>query len=215
MLFDVSQKALEIARDNFKRERETGYAVRGNVLDIGFKDNAFDVVFSLGLLEHFEDVTETVKEMVRILKPGGFFFASIVTKRLSLQTLVDYLYHVPGVLIINFLRLKPAKAIREARGYLIYDVYENDYSIFQYESFLCSSGLTGVKIYSLDPFPYVILHPVLERAYVHIIKAILKLRQALGNAEPLTTTPQLGLAWYAFGKKLLHLSPLGANNATL
>lgn len=215
VLFDVSQKALEIARDNYKSECETGYVVRGDVLKMSFKDDVFDVVFSLGLLEHFENVSELLKEMVRVLKPGGLFFASIVTKRFSPQTLVDYLYHLPGVLVINFLRLKPAKAIKEARGYLSHDVYENDYSMSEYKSFLCSSGLADLKIYSMDPFPYLILPPVLERSYIRIIKTILKIRQTFGNAEPLTTTPRLGLVWYAFGKKPLHPSPFGANKSPL
>lgn len=207
VLFDVSQKALEIARDNYKREREAGYAVRGDVLSLSFKDDAFDVVFSLGLLEHFENVTEVLKEMVRVLKPGGLFFASIVTKRFSPQTLADYIYHLPGVLIINFLRLKPAKGIREARSYLIHKGYENDYSTAEYRGFLCASGLTEVKLYSLNPFPYLILPAALERSYVRLIKAILKIRQAFGNPEPLTTSPRLGRVWYAFGTKPQHLSP--------
>lgn len=215
VLFDASQKALEISRDNYKRECETGYAVRGDVLKMSFKNDVFDVVFSLGLLEHFENVSEVLKEMVRILKPGGLFFATIVTKRFSPQTLVDYLYHLPGVLVINFLRLKPAKAIKEARGYISHDVYENDYSISEYKSFLCSIGLMNVEIYSINPFPYLILPTALERCYVLIIKALLKIRQAFGNAEPITTTPRLGLDWYAFGTKPQHLSRPRADEGSL
>lgn len=38
-----------------------------------FKDNMFDVVFSIDVIHHLRDIDITIKEMHRVLKPGGFF----------------------------------------------------------------------------------------------------------------------------------------------
>jgi ubiquinone/menaquinone biosynthesis C-methylase UbiE len=45
--------------------------VRGNVLDIPFPDNSFDFVLSNGVLHHTENPDQGVKELLRVLKPGG------------------------------------------------------------------------------------------------------------------------------------------------
>lgn len=42
---------------------------------------AYDVVFSNYVLEHIEDINSTAREIVRVLKPGGIFVASIPNPR--------------------------------------------------------------------------------------------------------------------------------------
>lgn len=41
---------------------------------LSFPDNSFEVVVSFGVLEHVSNETESLKEIYRILKPGGLFF---------------------------------------------------------------------------------------------------------------------------------------------
>lgn len=43
----------------------------GNVLELLFEDAEFDVVFSNGVLHHTTDWEKGVKELVRVMKPGG------------------------------------------------------------------------------------------------------------------------------------------------
>lgn len=45
--------------------------VRGVGEVLPFKDNSFDAVFSLAVLEHVKDPFQCAKEIVRVLKPGG------------------------------------------------------------------------------------------------------------------------------------------------
>ncbi len=44
----------------------------GDVLDLPFADNSFDIVFSNGVLHHTTDWRRGVNELLRVLKPGGF-----------------------------------------------------------------------------------------------------------------------------------------------
>ena len=47
-----------------------------SMIDRYFKDNSFDVVLSLAVLEHVKNPWIHANEMIRVLKPGGFFIAS-------------------------------------------------------------------------------------------------------------------------------------------
>ena len=44
----------------------------GNVLELPFEDDRFDVVFSNGVLHHSKDWKNGIAELVRVVKPGGF-----------------------------------------------------------------------------------------------------------------------------------------------
>jgi SAM-dependent methyltransferase len=49
----------------------------GDVTQIAYRDNSFDVYVSLGVIEHFEKGPEQIlKEAHRVLKPGGLAFVS-------------------------------------------------------------------------------------------------------------------------------------------
>lgn len=44
---------------------------------IPFEDDYFDVVFCTNVLDHVEDPGKTVSEVLRVLKPGGFFVLTV------------------------------------------------------------------------------------------------------------------------------------------
>lgn len=79
-----------------KSAREKGFNVRkGRLLDTGFDADYFDVIVAIELLEHDHDPSELMKEIYRILKPGGLFFhrtANITMYRLDGK---DCHYYMP------------------------------------------------------------------------------------------------------------------------
>lgn len=93
---DYSIEALIYARIRYEREGTQGVYVLGRAEHLPFNDNSFDVVFSTGLLEHFEDPTPIIFEMVRVLKNGGLFYSDIVPKKFSLLRSLDFVRPLLG-----------------------------------------------------------------------------------------------------------------------
>jgi SAM-dependent methyltransferase len=64
-------EAGEIGADRFKG------VVRGDATSLPFLDDTFDVVITSEVLEHIQDDVAAIGEMVRVLKPGGTFAATV------------------------------------------------------------------------------------------------------------------------------------------
>jgi len=69
------------------REAPCASAV-GDARRLPFRDGLFDVVYSLGVIEHFRGTELALREHVRVLKPKGTMF--FTTPHLSIATLYKY-----------------------------------------------------------------------------------------------------------------------------
>lgn len=58
-------------------ERRFLGALRGDATTLPFDDAAFDVVITSEVLEHVQDDVAAIAEMVRVLRPGGVFAATV------------------------------------------------------------------------------------------------------------------------------------------
>lgn len=67
-------------------------AIQADCRNIPFKDNSFDVVFSLGVVEHFPETIKSMKEHVRLCKPNGKIII-IVPHFISLSYFGAVLWH--------------------------------------------------------------------------------------------------------------------------
>jgi SAM-dependent methyltransferase len=72
-LLDLSPEAVRFSRAAFEREHTKEATVQATILDLPFKDNAFDVTWNGGVIEHFkpDDQVRILNEMLRVTKPGG------------------------------------------------------------------------------------------------------------------------------------------------
>ena len=80
-LLDYSQAVIETAKQVFATNGHKAEFVIGDANDLPFPDQSFDVTYSIGLLEHFEDVRQPIAESLRVLRPGGWFLGYIVPER--------------------------------------------------------------------------------------------------------------------------------------
>jgi SAM-dependent methyltransferase len=66
---DISPPTLARARDAFTGEPLR--AALGDVRALPFADASFDAIYSMGTIEHFDETEQAVREMARVLAPGG------------------------------------------------------------------------------------------------------------------------------------------------
>jgi len=59
-----------------------------------FPDNQFDIVFCLDVLEHVSDFRKIIREVSRVLAPGGFFFFETVNRTMLSYFIVIFLMQI-------------------------------------------------------------------------------------------------------------------------
>ncbi|MEK6320279.1 MAG: class I SAM-dependent methyltransferase [Acidobacteriota bacterium] len=68
---DLTPRSIEIARRRFEVYGFTGEFAIGDGESLSFPDASFDVAYSFGVLHHTPDTQGAVREIHRVLKPGG------------------------------------------------------------------------------------------------------------------------------------------------
>lgn len=70
---DISAPTVDQARAVFAETQGATPlgGVIGDVRNIPFAENSFDLIYSMGTIEHFDETEQAVAEMARVLKPGG------------------------------------------------------------------------------------------------------------------------------------------------
>jgi SAM-dependent methyltransferase len=69
---ELSQPSVAIAR-----ERATGEVVAGSVLQMPFEAGSFDLAASLDVIEHLEDDLAALRELRRVVTPGGALLVTV------------------------------------------------------------------------------------------------------------------------------------------
>jgi len=78
---DILEESLDLARKlaDELNVQNIEFSVQ-DCMHINFEDNYFDVVFADALIQHLPQDVDAVKEMVRVLKPGGRLILAVVNK---------------------------------------------------------------------------------------------------------------------------------------
>ena len=131
---DYAPYAVRAVRENLRRSAQRGDALFGDAQALPFADGSFDVVLSGGLLEHFREPLPAIREMARVLRPGGLFYADIVPRKVSL-----YRWSERG---------------RMARDeHLAAGIFESDLPKRAWAELARAAGLSEVRIVSAGVYP--------------------------------------------------------------
>ncbi|MFW9832689.1 MAG: methyltransferase domain-containing protein [Candidatus Thorarchaeota archaeon] len=68
---DLSTGMLKVSRAKFAKSKLSVNLIHGNVFNIPYQKNLFDIVIHSGGINTFSDIPEALSEMLRIAKPGG------------------------------------------------------------------------------------------------------------------------------------------------
>jgi ubiquinone/menaquinone biosynthesis C-methylase UbiE len=75
---DIDPLQIELARKGSSHIKDISY-FEADATSLPFEDKKFDIVLSVGVLHHIENWLDALKEMKRVLKPGGYFlYADII-----------------------------------------------------------------------------------------------------------------------------------------
>ena len=68
---DISPGIVRDARRNFEERSLTLHGVLSDVRALPFPSGSFDAIYSMGTVEHFADTDGAVREIFRVVRPGG------------------------------------------------------------------------------------------------------------------------------------------------
>ena len=68
---DLTQASVNLAKKRLDLEKMHATVKIGDVEALDFEDNFFDIVYSYGVVHHTPDTPQAIREIHRVLKPGG------------------------------------------------------------------------------------------------------------------------------------------------
>jgi len=106
---DLTPRSIEISRHRFKLYGADGSFMISDGEHLPFRDGSFDVVYSNGVLHHTPDTARAIREVHRVLRPGGLAKVMLYHRN-SLNYWVEIILR-RGVLAGQFLRGRSAQEI--------------------------------------------------------------------------------------------------------
>lgn len=99
---DMSMEALQLARKVFDKEKLKNYLlVCGNILNMPFKGDSFNLIYGGGVIEHFKDTKEALVELSRVLKKGGVSYNTVPYLNLGTLTYRQLWGNIPRFPVIE------------------------------------------------------------------------------------------------------------------
>jgi len=203
-LLDISESVIGIARTIFSNNGHSAHYVVGDAFHMSFEDHRYGVCVSIGLFEHFDDVSALLREQLRVLVPGGMLLAYIVPERPD--NIQRYFRWLVALLKGIAYLLGGTKKNGRAKA----TVYRNGLSSGAYITELAGLGVTEVEAFGMYPlpmishspeFPFSLLPAPFERLLVMVFSIVLGLRKLMFGNNPWICREETGQAFLVAGRK--------------
>ena len=119
---DLTEAAVDLARRRFELFNLDGSFRVADAERLDFPDNSFDLVYSHGVLHHTPDTAAAVREIHRVLRPGGraavmLYHRDSYNYRINISLLrragVHLLKWNPGIAFVRLITGEPEDSLRE------------------------------------------------------------------------------------------------------
>lgn len=80
LAFDLDPEMVQLAQERLRRFGDRVRVEVGDAAALPTEDKQFDAVFDFGIIHHIPEWRRGVREVARVLRPGGGFFFEEVTK---------------------------------------------------------------------------------------------------------------------------------------
>lgn len=126
---DLTDAAVQLARRRFALFALPGQFRTADAEQLDFPGESFDIVYSHGVLHHTPDIASAIREIHRVLRPGGtakvmLYHRNSYNYRINISVLrrggVHLLRWNAGVKLVHLLTKEPEESLREhARRYRV------------------------------------------------------------------------------------------------
>lgn len=180
-LLDKSDKAIQLARKAFAESGLNASFDVGDCLNLPYDDRSFDVVFSIGLLEHFDEIHRVLFEQFRVLRDGGTFFGYVVPEMPNnLQKDYRWINDILATIINSGTSHQKTEVFRSD---LMSDRYIPVMKKIGFKN-IVSTGIYSVPMISYSPeFPFTLLPPKAEQRIVKHFTDILEKSKLRNNGK--------------------------------
>ncbi|MEK7863928.1 MAG: class I SAM-dependent methyltransferase [Chloroflexota bacterium] len=111
---DISEPTVVQARGAFTCDSGPLRAAAADVRALPFRDASFDAVYSMGTIEHFDETEQAVKEIARVLRPGGCAIVGVPNRHDPfLRPLLATVLQAVGLYAYGYEKSYSRRALRE------------------------------------------------------------------------------------------------------
>lgn len=200
-LVDLSASVLDVAQGIFEKNNLKAKFIVGDANNLDIPDNSFDVIYSIGLLEHFEDIEKPLKEQIRVLDEGGIWFGYIVPKYTDN---VQKDYEWINDMLKGYHKQNDETVIHKET------VYRSDFGSERYVPILEKLGLKNIQVsgayplpmisHSID-FPFSLMPKESEKALVKHFEKMMEEHRSKTGKHPWLCEEGFGNAFLVWGVK--------------
>ncbi|MBO8217695.1 class I SAM-dependent methyltransferase [Prochlorococcus marinus] len=188
---DFSSESIQIAKNNASKYSSNARFIKGDIFepekilkDSNLESKKFDIIISLGVLEHIEDIDNCFKIHFNLMNKNGLFVAMIVPEKKSIQ---DFFSPLNRILVkINRREKKELNLKHLDRKTLSKtdDVYRSFKNKNFYKNKLEKCGYKEVLAIESNPFPTIRpLNKFLEKILVNTYNLILIFLKVLSRND--------------------------------
>src|SRR5580765_6392874 len=111
---DIAEPTVIQARAAFAGDTGPLRAATADVRTLPFRDASFDAIYSMGTIEHFDETEQAVREMARVLKPGGRAIIGVPNRHDPfLRPLLATILQAVGLYAYGYEKSYSRRALRE------------------------------------------------------------------------------------------------------
>lgn len=177
---DYTDEAINLSKEGVKHRKLTNVQFyKNDLFNLPYKDNSFDFVFENGVIEHFINYEDAIKEMIRVTKVGGTVIVN-----------TNNWYCLPKTFEKKFL------------GKHYHFGYEKSFKHKELFSSFKNLGLKNVEVYAYNPFNYIVRFFFFSNSIKNIIAYIAILLENFLNAVSFNKfSRKFGYMIFAIGNK--------------
>lgn len=197
-LTDYSENAREIGINNLKKYDVNAQYLVADLFDLPFDPESFEIVLSVGVMEHIENLEKGFAEMYKLLRNGGLLISLNVPEKVkSIQSKFNLLNKIFSKLYREHRKIWLDKKSQSKTA----DVYRSKMTAEEFCNVVESIGFKNTYVIELNPFPTIA--PLSQRSEKKLVKLyifILKIRHFFNKSKnPFVTANKYSRAHVVIG----------------